>query len=256
VKIFIDDSGGFSWTAHGVSLFCAVNISDRTFKAIEASFNAWKSRQPYFTDGSELKGTDLSALQQASFVNSVVLDSSDLTLTLAGTKTTLFERNIAQQYVKDAANILWATSKSGHDTNRPLITKFYRRMARWIGERSPENLMWIICLGNAIHLSIQHAIVQFAEAADDSEFEVIEILIDQSFIEKTTHIEFWDEWLRNSLYTRSLKAPMMVPKEWFERDHPFNRQYGRAPGFIEWSDLFRNHVHFAKSKESAGVQIC
>lgn len=115
--------------------------------------------------------------------------------------------------------------------------------------------MWIISLEGAIHHSIQHAIVQFAEEPDDFEFENIEIVIDQSFIEKTKHIEFWQEWLRNSLYSRSVRTPMIVPKEWFERDHPFNRKYGRARGLINWSDLFRNHIHFAKSESSTGVQI-
>ena len=115
--------------------------------------------------------------------------------------------------------------------------------------------MWIISLVGAIHLSIQHAIVQFAEESNDSEFEAIEILIDQSFIEKTTHIEFWQEWLRNSLDSQSVRTPVIVPKEWSERDHPFNRKYRHARGLINWSDLFRNHIHFAKSKDSIGIQI-
>lgn len=115
--------------------------------------------------------------------------------------------------------------------------------------------MWIYCLGDAIHLSIQHAIVLFAEEADDCEFENIEMFIDQSFIGKPKHIEFWKEWLRNFLYGKSVKEPMMIVKEWSQRDHPFNRKYGRARGFIDWSDLFRSHVHFVKSNDSLGVQI-
>ncbi len=151
--------------------------------------------------------------------------------------------------------MLRATAKSGDETDRPLLGHFYRRMASWIGERSPENLMWIYCLGDAIHLSIQHAIVLFAEEADDCEFENIEMFIDQSFIGKPKHIEFWKEWLRNFLYGKSVKEPMMIVKEWSQRDHPFNRKYGRARGFIDWSDLFRSHVHFVKSNDSLGVQI-
>jgi len=262
VKIFIDDSGGFSWTTHGVSLFCAVTISDRTSHAIGSNFNAWKSKQPYFTAGAELKGTDLSAFQQASFVNSVVVNSTGLRLTLAGTKTTLFKKEIAEQFIKDAGRVLRATAKSGDETDRPLIGEFFRKMARWMEERSPENLMWIYCLGDTIHLSIQHAIVLFAGQADDSEFENIEILTDQSFIGKSTHIQFWQEWLRNFLYSKSVRDPMMIPKEWSQRDHPFNRKFGRARGalgggrgFIDWSDLFRNHLHFVRSADSLGVQI-
>jgi hypothetical protein len=255
MKIFIDDSGGFSWTAHGVSLFCAVTISDKTFDNVAASFDSWKSRQPYFTPGAELKGTDLSPLQQTSFVNAAILNSPKLRLTLAGTKTNLFKKEIAAQYIKDAAGILRASAKLGNETDRPLIEDFYRRMARWVEQRSPENLMWIVCLGDVIRLSIQHSIVQFMYPADDPEFENIEILIDQSFIEKSTHIEFWQEWLRNFLYDQSRKEPMMIPKPWSERDHPFNRKFGRAQGVTDWTELYRNHVQFGNSKDSIGLQI-
>lgn len=253
MKIFIDDSGGFSWTPHGVSLFCAVTIADRTLGEITSNFNAWKNRQPHFTTGAELKGTDLSPLQQASFVNSVILNSSGLRLTLAGTKTTLFKKEIAEQFIKDVANIMRATAKLSAETDRPLINEFFQRMARWVEQRSPENLMWIYCLGDAIYLVIQHSIVMFMEEAHDCEFENIEVLIDQSFIEKTTHIEFWREWLRNLMYSKSVRNPMLIPKQWAERNHPFNKY--RASGVIVSSDLFRNHVHFGKSKDSLGLQI-
>jgi len=255
VKIFIDDSGGFSWTPHGVSLFCALTVSDKVLNSTTSNFSSWKSRQPYFTVGAELKGTDLSALQQASFVNSVILNSTDLRLTLSGTKTSLFKKEIAEQYIKDAAGILRASAKLGTETNRPLIEDFYRRMARWVEQRSPENLMWICCLGDAIRLSIQHSIVQFMYPADDCEFENIEVLIDQSFIEKSTHIKFWQEWLRNFLYSRSRKEPTMIPKPWSQRDHPFNRKFGRAQGITDWTELYKKHVHFVKSKDTPGVQI-
>jgi|HubBroStandDraft_6_1064221.scaffolds.fasta_scaffold08528_3 hypothetical protein len=255
MKIFIDDSGGFSWAGLGVSLFCAVTMSNRSFDRIISNFSVWKGRQPYFSPGAELKGTDLSAMQQASFVNSVILSAQDVRLTLAGTKTSLFKKDIAEQYIKDCGGILRAGAKLGNETARPLIEDFYRRMARWLEQRSPENLMWIVCLGDAIRLSIQHSIVQFMYPADDPEFENIEVLIDQSFIEKSTHIEFWQEWLRNFLYSASRKDPMMIPKSWSGRDHPFNKKFGRAQGITEWSELYRNHVRFVKSKDTLGVQI-
>lgn len=81
-----------------MSLFCAATISDRTYNEVSVNFNVWKSRQPHFTFGGELKGKDLSTLQQASFVNSVIMNSTEVRLTLAGTKTTLFEKRIAEQY--------------------------------------------------------------------------------------------------------------------------------------------------------------
>jgi Protein of unknown function (DUF3800) len=251
MKIFIDDSGGFGWTAHGVSLFCGVTISDKNSNTIMSNFHAWRSRQPNYR-GFELKGKDLSPTQQTSFANSVVLSTRGLSLTLAGTNTTLFKKEIAQQVVNDTATILRAAAvHSPHAA----IADFFRRMARWMEARSPENLLWIHCLGDAIHLSLQHGIVKFAEEAHDSEFENIEVLIDRSFIAKSTHIEFWQEWLRNYLYSKSKKEPFATISEWRERDHPFRRKYEGARGMIDWTDLYRNHVHFVDSQDLPGIQI-
>ena len=255
MKIFIDESGGFSWTTHGISLFCAVTVSDRDFKGVVSSFDAWKRRQPLPRRGLELKGTDLSPIQQVSFVNSVILPSPRLRLTLAGTKTTLFKREIAEQYIKDASAILLATAASMKQTDRPRLTDFYTRMAGWVRRRNPEQLMWLFSLCEAISLSFQQAIVQFAELADDCEFEQIEILIDQSFIEKSTEKQFWQEWLRLFLYNRSFKKPLMTVKEWSERDHPFNRKFKRARGVVDLSALYRNNVRLAKSDDTDGIQI-
>ncbi len=165
----------------------------------------------------------------------------------------LFKRDIAQHYIKDAEAILLEAAKSTEQANRPRLTDFYTRMANWM--RRPNQLMWLFCLGDAICLSFQHAIVMFAEPADDCELEHIEILIDQSFIEKSTHREFWQVWLRLFLYNRSVKKPVMTIKQWSERDHPFNSKFKRARGVIDMTDLYRNNVRFGKSDDSSGIQI-
>jgi hypothetical protein len=46
MKIFIDDSGGFGWIAHGVSLFCGATISDKNFNAVMSNFHAWRPENP------------------------------------------------------------------------------------------------------------------------------------------------------------------------------------------------------------------
>lgn len=251
MKIFIDDSGGFGWTTYGVSLFGGVTISDKNCSAIISNFHAWRRKQPNYR-GLELKGKDLSPMQQASFVNSVVLSTRGLSLTLAGTNTTLFPKGIAQQVVKDTANVCRA---AGDYSPHAAVSDFFRRMANWMERRSPENLLWIHCLGHVIHLSLQHGIIRFADEAHDSEFENIEILIDRSFVAKSTHIEFWQEWLRNYLFSKSKKEPFATITQWRERDHPFLRKYKSAGGMINWTDLYRNHVHFVNSQDLPGIQI-
>ena len=255
MKIFIDDSGDFGWTAAGVSLFCVVILSDRGLDAVTERFSNWKSRQPACTAAAEIKGKSLSQLQQASFAQFVVLESADLWLTLAGTKTNLFKKEIAEEFVRNSAATTRAVAKWADEHDKPLLTDFYRRMAKWIEKRSPENVLWILTLANAIHLAMQHSIVAFAEEEDDSEFENIEILIDESFIKKQSHVEFWGEWLRSFLWTKSESEPVPVIKEWSERNHPFIAKYRRKKGVLDFTDLYRNHMGFVDSEKVLGVQV-
>lgn len=255
MKIFVDDSGDFGWTGSGVSLFCAMIVSDRHLNAITTDFINWKSRQPHCTAATEIKGKDLSQIQQASFAQAVVLKNSGLWLTLAGTKTTLFKREIAEDYVRNSAATLRAVATWADDQDKPRVTDFYGKMTKWIEDRSPENVMWMNTLGTAIHLAMQHSIVIFADAEDDSEFENIEILIDESFITKQSHLGFWGEWLRNLLFAKSEKDPVPVIKQWSERNHPFIAKYRRNKGIVDFSDLYRNHTRFVDSEEVLGVQI-
>jgi hypothetical protein len=255
VKIFIDDSGDFGWTGSGVSLFCAMIVSDRSLNAITTDFTNWKGRQPDCTNVTEIKGKDLSQVQQVSFAQAVVLENPGLWLTLAGTKTALFKRGIAEEYVRNSAATLRAVATWADHHDKPRVTDFYGKMARWFENRSPENVMWMNTLGTAIHLAMQHSIVIFAEAEDDSEFENIEILIDESFITKQSHLEFWGEWLRNFLLTKSEKEPLPVIKQWSERNHPFIAKYRRTKGVFDFSDLYRNHMRFVDSENIVGVQI-
>jgi hypothetical protein len=255
LKIFIDDSGDFGWAPPGASLFCAVTVSDRTLDGISSNVSTWKSRQPGYDPDVEAKGKDLLQFQQASFAQSIVLQSTGLRLTLAGTKTNLFKRELMEQFISDSAGVLRATARWAETNDKPLLKDHFRGMARWIEQRSPENILWLYTLGNVIDLALQHGIVMFADEEHDCEFENIEILIDQSFITRPKHDDFWREWLRNFLFIKSEKNPMITIKEWSERDHPFNRKYGRQKGIIDWSDLFRNHMHFVNSHEVTGVQI-
>lgn len=250
MKIFIDDSGGFGWAPPGISLFCALTVSDRAIDKLAEQFSTWKLRQTTSTTDTELKGKDLSQLQQASFTNSIVLANYGHQLTLAGTNTASFGRTAAEHYLTDSVNIIRAGAERAERLKKPELAKFYGGMSRWVADRSPENVLWLLTLSKAIELSIQHAIVMFADEPQGHEFEDIEIIIDKSFIRKERHLEFWSEWLRTYLFRRS----WMTPREWSEQ-HPFNRKYRQRPGILIMNDLFRNHMRFADSKDIPGVQI-
>ena len=59
---FIDDSGSFSWSNKGTSLFCGVTVSDAELPQLEKRFVAWK-RSVIGHSNRELKGQDLTANQ-------------------------------------------------------------------------------------------------------------------------------------------------------------------------------------------------
>lgn len=250
MKIFIDDSGGFGWSPPGISLFCALTVSDSSIDELSRAFDRRRVRQPGFTVENELKGKHLSPTQQASFASSTLLANAGVMLTLAGTDTRSFNRPTADEYVQNSADVLRAAAKRAARLEKSAVADFYNRMGGWVSRRSPENALWLLTLVKTIHLSIQHSIVLFADEPDEHEFEDIEILIDRSFIKKERHIEFWSEWLRAFLF----RGSWMTPKEWSEA-HPFNRKYRGRPGLLDMGDLFRNHMRFVESKETQGIQI-
>ena len=255
MKIFVDDSGGFGWCPPGVSLFCALSVSDRTLDALISRFVRWKGLQPNGSDSREIKGKNLAQWQQSSFATSVILADPYARLILAGTDTNLFQRELAQRFTKDSAATLRACAKWAMESEKPLLVEFYNSMARWMDDRSPENVLWVGSLVHAIRLALQVSIVQFAEEEHDSEFENVEILIDRSFISKQKHDTYWREWLRSALLLESKKEPTLTIKEWSTRDHPFVRKYRKRPGILDWMDLFRNNMRFVDSRDVVGIQI-
>src|SRR5258707_249075 len=86
MKLFVDESGSFGWKPEGISLFCAVMIADRELPALLERFRAWKQKH---TDlgRAEVKGKNLSPQQQTAFVQSVVLDRQDFSITQVGVDT-------------------------------------------------------------------------------------------------------------------------------------------------------------------------
>lgn len=175
-------------------------------------------------------------------------------MTLAGTNTGLFKKEIAQTFIADSASILRAAVKRGQELERPQLVEHYRKMASWVERRSPENIMWLLCLADAIRLSMQHSIVLFSEDADACEFENIEIFIDRSFIHKPKHVGFWQDWLRMFLLNTSLKNPIKIIRQW-PQDHPFRKRYTRENHIVDMSEVYREHTQFVGSEEIPGVQV-
>lgn len=71
MRIFIDESGSFSWNNKGKSLFCGLTVSDSQLSGLNSRFLVWKKS----IDGgskAELKGQNLTANQLYSFASKVL----------------------------------------------------------------------------------------------------------------------------------------------------------------------------------------
>jgi Protein of unknown function (DUF3800) len=251
MKIFIDDSGSFGWEKPGKSLFCALTAADRCLPDVFSNFSTWKKNVARAGERKEVKGAELAAQQLALFVQTVILQSSDMYLTLAAVDTALTLRAIVDLVRTQSAEVLAEAATGAQSHGKPLIAQFYSEMSGWLNNRSAQNFCWILTLAKVVNEGIQHTIVSFMDPEDDPEFEELDIVIDASFIRRDRHVNFWQEWLRNELFNGQFD----VPGTWSQRNHPWRRKYDRGGGVLELSDLFKNHMRFADSRSSEGLQI-
>jgi hypothetical protein len=252
VRIFIDDSGSFSWSPPGISLFCGLTVADRDKEALEDRWIRWK-RSVVGRNKAELKGSTLTDKQLESFSYKVFpFNNRNCWLTLVGADTSITKEANVRRYGQQSADILSACSKimRAKYKNKPLA-QGYLEMSGWARKRSPENILWLFSLSGAICDSLQHSIARFLEPKDDSEFNNIEIVIDKSFIRREQHLVFWQHWLTQRM--RNDASILSVPGEWRQRDHPFNCY--SEDGICNLTPVFRDHMGFKESHEHIGLQI-
>lgn len=255
MRIFLDESGSFSWATQGISLFCGLSVPDRELPALTERFSHWK-RTVFGPTRREVKGRDLTVRQLASFCGAVLparIDDIYLTLVGADTRRTS-EKHV--QRLRDQASELFRLSGElcGGAGNHRLAEK-YRQMSGWAKNRSGANVLWIVALVKAVDQSLQHTVVRFYEPQYDSEFESLEIAIDRNFVRRDEHIEFWREWLRGILMERNRESGLITVLDWSERDHPFRQKYLLSPGLYDFKDLFVRHTQFHDSRRVLGLQV-
>jgi hypothetical protein len=254
MRTFIDESGSFSWSNKGKSVFCSVTVSDAELSQLEKRFFAWK-RSVIGHRKQELKGQDLTGNQLYSFAHKLFPRAvRNIHLTLVGGDTTVTAESYLERLREQAAGLFRLSSELCAKHKNRKLTELYRQMSGWVGNRSAPNVLWIIVLQQAIFDSLQHAIVEFADDEYSCEFENIEIAIDQSFIRRDEHLVFWKEWLRNDLAKTSRTGTLMTIKQWGP-DHPYNRKYRIQKGLYDYNDLFIKHTEFYDSKSLVGLQI-
>jgi hypothetical protein len=255
MRIFIDDSGSFSWHSPGRSLFCGVIMATRAEQRAYERFRLWR-KSIIGNSRKEIKGAELTERQLSSFVTRVLpWDEEYIWLSVAAIDTRRTRKDIVEQLRVQASAILLRCSELCEEHGNPALREQYRQMAGWIGKRSSENMAWMIGLVESVVDSLQVSIVRFMEPEDDEEFETIKIAIDESFIRRSEHISFWREWLRSDLAKSSRKEPSILPDTWRKRDHPFIRSFSIQKGLLDLRPLFINDTGFFRSTTSEGLQI-
>lgn len=258
MDLFLDDSGSFSWHNRGRSLFAGLTVPDRALTALLERFERWRSRVAGGSRAPEIKAKDLTSAQLSSLVREVLCPTDlDVRVTVVAANTKITSEKIVEE-VRDQVAAQFARAAElvrQHSPSKKALIRDYTEMSGWVRNRSTPNVLWINVLEEAIQQTVQHSVVYYMEPVDDAEFENIEIIVDRSFIHRERHVGFWKEWLRTGLSDRTSRTGgFMVPNTWARRGHPFIRKY-RKGRLFNFSNLFRNHLHFSDSKRVSGLQI-
>lgn len=232
MRIFVDESGSFSWSTPGISLMAALVIPDAAMDILTSRFLVWKSSIAG-ESRREIKGSELTSVQLESFVQQVLPSSERVPfLTVVGANTATTQENhvatakdqLSQQYAHIAHQLL-----ERDPPNKPLA-QGYTELSGWTKNRSAVNFLWIATAEKTIVEAIQLMICAFLDREFDQEFENIEISIDRSFIKEPGLIRFWQEYHRVSHLTRAKNGEgFLIPKDWRVRNHPYNRKYRVEP---------------------------
>ena len=255
MKIFLDESGAFGWRSPGVSLFCGLIVPDRAEPALLDRFGRWRWSM-IGSSARELKGSELDDSQLSSFAARVLPHTDrDLWLVCRGIDTSLTQEDHVLR-LRDQASIMLDESSNimkRHGNTR--LQEQYRQMSGWIGKRSAQNVLWMIGAVDAILDALTGAVVRFAEPEDDAEFEHLEITLDQSFIKRHQHHDFWHEWLRMEITKSSRERGIPNIREWRERNHPFYRKTRMYPNVMNLRSVINDDLRFGDSKATSGLQI-
>ncbi|MFL6388385.1 MAG: DUF3800 domain-containing protein [Terriglobales bacterium] len=256
MKTFIDESGCFSWTRSGKSIFCGVSLPDPALPTLFLRFFHWKRDVLGLKRQKEIKACDLDTKQLRSFVERVALPEETFRLTYTAVDTQFTSAAIVDKMRDQWADVL-AVVANREDArgNRP-AAQFHLEMSNWVRRRSHEHFLWNMALYAIIFESVQNTISRFAHESFDAEFASWDIIIDRSFIKRDRHMTFWQEWLRHQLMQFSVNhGGFKAPSAWLNRNHPLLKNMRSDINMVDGSELLLRHTYFANSQPSEGLQL-
>jgi hypothetical protein len=150
MNIYIDESGTFGWRNPGVSLFCGVIVPDRSARAFYERFARWR-QTIVGASRREIKGSELTGAQLSSFVSQVLpATDRDIWLACRGINTSITQEDTVIRLKDQAAIILDECSRIAQRHGNTRLQEQYRQMSGWMGNRSPQNLLWLIGAADAV----------------------------------------------------------------------------------------------------------
>jgi hypothetical protein len=255
MRVFVDDSGDFGWAPPQISLHCGVIVCNSSLVELFRRHFEWKKSLLGTHRKREVKATTLTDEQLESFARTVIAPEGNLKIVVVGIDTSLVSKELLEKWRDGISLLCQGASDWSNSRGFPIAERQYDEMSGWIWNRSPENLAFMLSLGDILLESLQTAIIHYHESKFEAEFDDFEIVIDRGFIRNEEHEVFWREFFRTYVTNRSRREPLGTPEEWKTTNHVFERKYSQDDNRIDLTTLMRDSTYFSDSKLVEGLQI-
>ena len=255
MRVFVDDSGDFGWAPAQISLHCGVIVCNSSLVELFRRHFEWKKSLLGTHRKREVKATTLTDEQLESFARTVIAPEANLKIVVVGIDTSLVSKELLEKWRDGISLLCQGASDWSNSLGFPVAERQYDEMSGWIWNRSPENLAFMLSLGDIVLESLQTAIIHYHEFEFEPEFADFEIVIDRSFIRNQEHEVFWREFFRTYVTNKSRREPLATPEEWKKTNHVFERKYSHGDKEIDLTTLMRDSTYFSDSKLAEGLQI-
>ncbi len=260
MRVFLDESGSFSWRQPGWSIVAAVGVCelDGTLEAVLERLRAFERSLPKErrSASGEIKGAVLTDRELATFVWDVLpRDRALAHVSLVGFDSRATPRD-------DAARFREALAKGGARERHRYASSKNQRMVQvvdeavaWIRRRSDEDVGWLLAMQIAIADALTHSVIALLADDHDDGRELAELsyVIDRSSRIRDDRQEYlWRQILNSALCDRSKQEPLPQVREWTDH-HAFVAKYGCAEG-LDFRELWRG-IKFRDSQQTPGLRV-
>ena len=261
MRVFIDESGSFSWQRPGWSIVAAVGICelDGTLEAILDRFRAFERSLPKERRSlsGEIKGSVLMDQELATFVWDVLPRTRDLAhVSLVGFDSMETPRDVVARFRETLAKDGTRRERHRYSSKRnQRMVQVVDETAAWIRRRSDEDIGWLLATHIAIADALTHSVVALLDDRHDDGRELAELsyVLDRSSrIQGERKGYLWRQVLNSALCGRSERIPFPHIRQWRD-DHAFVAKYGYGDG-LDLRALWRG-ITFENSQQVPGLRI-